>query len=428
MIRKLAALCCVLASVAPGVAQDSDQASAAPKPAQTSAGGTAVVTFRTAPSDARVFEGGVELRLERAENGGRTARLPVGSHLVEVRSEGYDGKRVAFKAAPGAIVEAKLERAASGLRFLGFQATSRAPKSVEYTPDGRYLVSAPLAGNFVDVFDAATMRRKATMRVPEAYAKQEGFVEIAFVESLSEIWVSQMHPNVVHVFSLSDFSYKATIPSGGIFPKVLLAHPDGTRVFVSNWVSGNVVVIDPRTRKIASTIVTGGIPRGLALSPDGKRLFVADFDRGRIHVVDLAKGTVVKSFGSGVAMRHLAVDAGAKRLYASDMGTQSVFAFDLDTYALLGEVKIGGNINTIKLSPDAKRLYVSSRGPNNPKDYTIKGPEFGKLAVVDCAALTVIDWQWGMNQPTGLAVSPDGKTVVITDFLDHRLEIYGVWP
>ena len=67
--------------------------------------------------------------------------------------------------------------------------------------------------------------------------------EIAFVESLSEIWVSQMHPNVVHVFSLSDFSYKATIPSGGIFPKVLLAHPDGTRVFVSNWVSGTVVVI-----------------------------------------------------------------------------------------------------------------------------------------------------------------------------------------
>ncbi|MCX7024188.1 MAG: YncE family protein [Spirochaetes bacterium] len=401
------------------------RAGAAPGPAVAS-GKKQTVVFRTAPADARVFEDGVQVAFAKAGNGGRTAVFGPGTHVVSVRAEGYDAKRAGFRVdGRDLVVEVKLERSDSGLVFLGFYPTSRCPKSVEYTPDGRYLVSAPLSGTAVDVFDAVTLRRHATLAVPEAYAKQEGFVEIAFVESLDEMWVSQMQPNVVHVFSLSDFSYLATLPSGGVFPKVLLAHPDGTRVFVANWLSGNVAVIDPRTRKLVSTIATGGIPRGMALSPDGRRLFVADFDRGAVHVVDLATGKVVKTIAGGIAMRHLVTDPASNRLYASDMGRRSVSVFDMDSYAKLGEVTIGGNVNTIKLSPDATRLYVSTRGPNNPVDYTIKGPEFGRLVVVDCVTFRAIDWQWGMNQPTGLAVSPDGRTIVLTDFLDHRLEVYG---
>jgi sugar lactone lactonase YvrE len=40
--------------------------------------------------------------------------------------------------------------------------------------------------------------------------------------------------------------------------------------------------------------------------------------------------------------------------------------------------------------------------------------------------LTVIDKVWGRNQPTGLAVSPDGKLLAFTDFLDANLELYRI--
>jgi len=33
---------------------------------------------------------------------------------------------------------------------------------------------------------------------------------------------------------------------------------------------------------------------------------------------------------------------------------------------------------------------------------------------------------WGRNQPTGLALSPDGKFLVFTDFLDQNLELYRI--
>jgi len=83
-------------------------------------------------------------------------------------------------------------------------------------------------------------------------------------------------------------------------------------------------------------------------------------------------------------------------------------------------------LNTIALSPDGATLYVSSRGPNNLKNYTFKGPAFGKVYAVDTTTLTIKDWAWGGNQPTGLDVSPDGTRIVFSNFLDDTVEMYDV--
>jgi DNA-binding beta-propeller fold protein YncE len=82
------------------------------------------------------------------------------------------------------------------------------------------------------------------------------------------------------------------------------------------------------------------------------------------------------------------------------------------------------NPNTIAESPDGKYLYVSSRGHNNPKSYLIKGHEFGKLNVIDSQTHKMIEQIEAGNQPTGLDVSPDGKYIVLTDFLDHAMRVY----
>ena len=44
--------------------------------------------------------------------------------------------------------------------------------------------------------------------------------------------------------------------------------------------------------------------------------------------------------------------------------------------------------------------------------------------VIDIATLKVIEDLEAGNQPTGLDVSPDGKYVVLTDFLDHAMRVY----
>jgi sugar lactone lactonase YvrE len=103
-----------------------------------------------------------------------------------------------------------------------------------------------------------------------------------------------------------------------------------------------------------------------------------------------------------------------------------VCVLDAAAGTLLKAVRVGPNINTIVLSPGGERLYASSRGRNNPQDYTRPGPEFGAVYALSAADLSLEEKVWGRNQPTGLAVSPDGHCLVFTDFLDDNLEIYRI--
>jgi DNA-binding beta-propeller fold protein YncE len=58
----------------------------------------------------------------------------------------------------------------------------------------------------------------------------------------------------------------------------------------------------------------------------------------------------------------------------------------------------------------------------------LPGPEWGTVLAIDTATGTVLDAIVGGNQPTGLDVSPDGKLVAYSDFLDNRVSVYEIPP
>jgi 6-phosphogluconolactonase (cycloisomerase 2 family) len=236
------------------------------------------------------------------------------------------------------------------------------------------------------------MRSLARLRIlspPAPWPAQQGFVETAVLAGRDELWVTQMTTGMAHVFRFSDFSHLATFPTGGAWPKVIAVSPDEATVFVSNWESRDVSVIDAASRK--------------TVSRDGRFLYVCLFDRGTVQKVDIQKRSVAKSlsFGEG-AMRHVVLHPVRDELYVSDMLKGRILVVDAARDALLAEIRVARNLNTIALSPDGRFLFVCSRGPNNP----------------------VVDWTWGRNQPTGLAVSPDGRTVAFSNFLDDEIEVY----
>ena len=269
------------------------------------------------------------------------------------------------------------------------------------------------------------MQKVAELHPPNKYASHWGFVEVAFAPARGEIWLSQMETSMVHVFRLSDWGYLGSYATGGLWPKVIHISRDEKTVYVSNWGSKDVSVFDARTRTVRTRVDVGGIPRGMALTRDGKYLYVCIYDRRKLLKIDASSNVVVKQmdFGWGAA-RHIVLHPTLDRFYVSDMARAAVFVLDIKTDRIISEIPVADKPNTIALSPDGNHLFVSNRGPNNPVDYTIKGPEFGKVLCIDTRTGLRVDWTWGRNQPTGLCVSPDGKTVVFTDFLDGVAEVY----
>jgi DNA-binding beta-propeller fold protein YncE len=144
---------------------------------------------------------------------------------------------------------------------------------------------------------------------------------------------------------------------------------------------------------------------------------------GGTALIDLGTQKITKTIIAGGAHRHAVRLRTGKDVFAvSDMAKSRVYF--IENYKKVAETKVFSNPNTIVESPDGKYLYVSCRGHNNPKSFLIKGPDFGKVMVIDLSTRKVIEEIEGGNQPTGLDVSPDGKYVVSTDFLDHAMRVY----
>lgn len=306
---------------------------------------------------------------------------------------------------------------------LGETRTGPSPKQVAFSPDGSELWVPLLGAVGVDVYRVPTLERIARIKLGT-----KGGVEVIFNRAGTRAYVSQMHTASVYEIDRAEKRVLRVLPTAGNWTKVMELSPDEKTLYAANWVSDDISEIDLANGKVRRKIKTVDTPRGMVVSPDGLSLYVAGFERGDVVRVDLASGKQTKLLGTGGAMRHLVLDGTSNRLYADDMGRDSVFVFDLAAGTSRLLARTDSHPNTIDLDPTKRFLYVSNRGHNSPNGYYTPGPDFGSVLIIDTTTGRAVDAIVGGNQTTGLDVSPDGRYLAFTDFLDARLQLYEVPP
>lgn len=321
----------------------------------------------------------------------------------------------------------------SEFSFVASYPTGIQPKSVRFL-DNERVVLPLLADKGIDIINIRTGERKR-IAPPGNIKNKTGFVESLIVPKHKQLWISQMQSNSVHVFHLDTLEFIKTIPLSGIFAKVMLYDAKRDRVYVSNWLSENISFVDPVALKEISITQKVGLPRGMLLSKDNKYLYIAQFAAstkqsggGRVAIYDLEKNKIVKLLGRSGAKRHIVPapsTENSERVYVSDMCCLVVELYDMTTKKVLATTRTYHKPNTIAMAPDGTQLYISTRGQNNPtKGYLHKGLDLGRIYVMDTKTNEVIDYWEAGNQPTGLDISPNGKYLVTSDFLDYRIRVY----
>ncbi|MCX6737952.1 MAG: YncE family protein [Candidatus Parcubacteria bacterium] len=298
------------------------------------------------------------------------------------------------------------------------------PKATVFTADGKEIWTTLLLNKKrgVSIFDSLTGDKVADINLADG-----GGVEIIFSLDGNKAYVSQME--TAQVFEIDKNSKKVlrVFNTGSAWTKILELSADGKTLFASNWSGNDVSEINLEEGKLIRRIPTIKTPRGLYATKDGNYLYVAGFDKGEIEKIDLKTGKGKVIYKSGGAMRGIAADEEKEVLYISDMGKSAIFQVFLKNDEVKKFVNTDHNPNTIVLSPDKKILFVSCRGINNSSgNYYIPGPEWGSVLLFDTENGTMLDAIIGGNQPTALDVSPDGKLLVFSDFLDSRLEVFEV--
>jgi TonB family protein len=288
-----------------------------------------------------------------------------------------------------------------------------APTGMVLTHDGQLLLAA--TGDSVTALDVAALRR------------------------------GDEHPRI-HRIKAAEFG-------GAIYVNVT---GDDKYLFVANERANSLTVVNLqqtragnfKTPVIVGDIPTGELPIAVTLSPDGRRLYSTSEvasglsgittscetgPPGEIEVIDVARAerdpahSVLSLAGGGCSPVRLILSPDGNTAYVTARGENHVLAFDTarlasdPMHALLGQVPAGTAPVGIALS--GNRLVVAS------------SDRFGNLSAPQHLIVLSSDWRsWQKGStlaaelpagsfPREERLSPDGKTLYVTNFASRQLEI-----
>ena len=188
--------------------------------------------------------------------------------------------------------------------------------------------------------------------------------------------VDPASPRLLSLDPATGESSDIVLPDAG---GAVVAQADGSTLYVRTQ-SGSVAVVDVATAKTTAEWPGHGgwstSPSALALSDDGARLAVAGGNTGgcTVDLLDTDGGEMIRRFtapSSWCTVSAVALSADGTRLFATDKSSNSLFVFDIATGALLGQLdkyadpdRMHNNPNGLALSRDGKSLAVSFGLPN----------------------------------------------------------------
>ena len=194
-------------------------------------------------------------------------------------------------------------------------------------------------------------------------------------------------------------------------PDAMAITPDGKYLYVANFYSNTVSVIDTAVNKVSATIALspgfGNSGISLAITPDGSSLFVLEYNNSTIAVIATSTNTVLTTFSGGTsAGTGLAITQDGTQLWVANLsGTVSII--DVAAHAIENTLTVGAYAWALAITPDGTYAYAVASGETGE----------GYLTQIDVASQTIVAPQLGAGKipgASGLAFSPDSQTVYMT--------------
>jgi YVTN family beta-propeller protein len=218
-------------------------------------------------------------------------------------------------------------------------------------------------------------------------------------------------------------------------PLGMVVNPAGNLLAVvtgSNFNPRSLHLIDVNSKTVKQTISIGSSFVGVDFSATGDRIFVGGGSDNDIKVFKLAAdGTFVESAAiniPGSAPSGLKMNGDGTRLYVALNLKNAVAVIDPATGAVLSQIPVGTYPYTTLVSADDSKVYVSNWGGRvpGPGDFTdglvpvvvdrrTGIPVSGTVSVIDTATNTVVKTINVGLHPCGMALSPDGDRLYVTN-------------
>ena len=209
------------------------------------------------------------------------------------------------------------------------------------------------------------------------------------------------------------------------------AAPDGSHIYVSNEADSTLDVVDGKTLKVTSKIKLTGHPNNISISADGKRVYVAiREDKGAVDVIDTVTLQNVKSIPIKGAGHNTYVTPDGRYVVAGSVVGKSMTVIDVKTEQPVWDMvfDLGVRPLAFERNPDGstKRIFVQLTDLNGfaVVDFaTHKEVARIELPKIAPGKTPVME---GGNTSHGMAVTSDGKVLVVNSRLNSALYSYSL--
>jgi YVTN family beta-propeller protein len=209
------------------------------------------------------------------------------------------------------------------------------------------------------------------------------------------------------------------------------AAPDGSRIYVSNEADSTLDVVDGKTLRVTNKVPLSGHPNNIAASRDGKRIYVAiRQEPGAVDVIDTLALQRVKSIPVNGAVHNTYVTPDGRYVVAGSIAGRNVTIIDGQTEE---------RVSVIDFDLGVRPMAFETNPNGSTKRIFVQLTEFNGFAVVDFATrkeITRIELPKlgpgktpileGGNASHGMAVSADGKKLVVDSRLNSAVYVYSL--
>ena len=207
--------------------------------------------------------------------------------------------------------------------------------------------------------------------------------------------------------------------------------PDGSRLYISNEAESTLDVVDGKTLKVTNKIKLSGHPNNIASSKDGKRVYVSIAQApGVVDVIDTATLQRLKSINVKGSVHNTYVTPDGKFVVAGSVAGKTITVIDQKTedIAWTLDFDLGVRPLTFDTNPDGstKRIFLQLSDFNGfaVVDFVthkeVARIELPKLAPGKAPFMS------GGNVSHGLAVTADGKMLVVNSRLNSAVYMYSL--
>ncbi len=368
------------------------------------------------------------------------APLETGAQSKATRKEGDDVNTAAVRKVSGLKPDEHILFNGWGLTPAGTHVPiSDLALKLVVSPDKKMLIA--VCGGFNNT--GLTLLDLTGKNVAQFLPLKECWNGLAFSKDGKRIFVSGGDKGDLHVFNYADGkasvdkSVKPSPDATPVFLASIAVHPATGKLYICNEANHEIWVVNPDTLALETTIPVGQHPHTCVFGADKRHLYVSNWGSRSVSIVDTDKNRRVRDITVGLRPNDLAV-APDGRLFVACSGDNTVQVIQTRSVEKAGDAASparrlwdgtreiistslypqspeGSTPSAVAVSPDGKTLFIANADNNNVMVVDITG-SLSEEAKRNNENISVpngfIPTGW---YPSALAVSPDSQTLFVAN-------------